>query len=80
MIQNFFNDEGGASGIEYSLIAITLIGTMFVFFWWWGDVFVWGFTTMADCIQTSFEASCYSEHANRGVPNRDGEPMWWPRE
>lgn len=79
MLQNFFQDEGGASGIEYSLIAITLIGTMFIFFWWWGDVFVWGFTTMADCIQVSFSQECYSEHNNRGVPNREGEPMWWPR-
>lgn len=79
-LQNFLNDEGGASGVEYSLIAITMIGTCFLFFWWFGDVMVWGFTTMADCIAVSFDASCYSESSNRGVPNRSGEPMWFPTE
>ena len=75
MIQNFLNDENGASGIEYGLIAITMIGTMFLFFWWFGDVMVWGFTTMADCIAVSFDASCNSEHSNRSVPKRGGDPM-----
>ena len=38
-----------------------------------------GFTTMAECIQVSFDPACYSESSNRGVPNREGEPMWFPR-
>lgn len=80
MLSNFLRDEDGATAIEYGMITITLVATMFAFFFWWGEVFTWGFTTMADCISVSFDEACYSTSSNRGVPSRSGDPMWWPRE
>jgi Flp pilus assembly pilin Flp len=78
MFENFLNDEDGATAVEYGLITVTLVSIMFGFFWWYGDVMTWGFTTMADCIAVSFDTECYSASSNRGVPSRSGDPMWWP--
>ena len=80
MLHTFLNDEGGSTGIEYGMIVTVMSSLVGVAFFWFGDFLSWGFQTMGECIQVSFDPECFSASSNRGVPTRSGDPAWWPRE
>ena len=80
MLSNFLHDEDGATGIEYGMIAAATASVVGLAAWWFGEFLSWGFTTMADCIEVSFDPQCYSESSNADAPTRGDEAAWWVTE
>ena len=58
--------------IILTLVNIVVITTLTVF----SETISWGFTTISDCLELSFDPVCYSESDNKQVEAED--PMWWP--